>query len=152
MEIRIRWSGSGDTKESQVFETVYGKLFIRRDPEHQFYAGKESFSLLYAETGEAFEDNSDLQNTSVADIKYGLSKIVVKFKINWAHSDGTYHSQIFKTVHGPLFIQETSYDYVLLNAGDGTPFYGLNDEMEDALPEEIVAFLNRIIIKPTKEN
>jgi hypothetical protein len=60
-------------------------------------------------------------------------------------------SQIFKTVHGPLFIQKTEQgrdeDYILLNAGDGTPFYGPNDEMEDALPEEINCFLDSIIVK-----
>lgn len=77
MEIIIKWDHSGeskgDGKESQVFETVHGPLFVRSDRECKYY------TLLHAAEGEHFDDSrSDLTDAELDDIKYFLNKIIVK--------------------------------------------------------------------------
>ena len=73
MEIIMKWDHSGDGKESQVFETVHGPLFVRSDRECKYY------TLLHAEEGEHFDDSrSDLTEAELDDIKYFLNKIIVK--------------------------------------------------------------------------
>ena len=77
MAFRMKWNHVGKGKESQIFETIHGPLFVRTG------IGAKYFTLLHAEEGSVFGDLADSWPDTVSDctigyIKYVLGVIIIK--------------------------------------------------------------------------
>ena len=77
MIIRMKWDYSNKGKESQIFETIHGPLFVRTN------MGAKYFSLIQADRDKVFGESLDSWPCKVSEctidyIKYVLGEIIIK--------------------------------------------------------------------------